>query len=782
VIEGPDGALWGITRFGGWPSKGGVVYKVGKDGRGFQVMHYFGSVTNDGLNPTYGALTIGTNNWIYGTTGFGGRYGAGTVFRMQPDGTGYEVLIEFGGNAGRGPGIVPRCRLVIDAEGVLYGTTMTGLGTIFSLHHDGTNYRVVWQVDTNEAIRVGTFQAGVIVGSDGWLYGTSQTGGLQNPTPGFGDPPTMGTVYRVRRDGSNLEILHLFQGSLADDGYGPRCPLFEASDGKLYGTTVRDGLRASSSQGTVFRLERDGSGYEIIHRFSGGQGTAPHCDLIEGPDGTLYGQTSAEAVFKLAKDGAGFMTWTNSGGSFSGVTLASDGRLYGANFTGVFGLNTDGTGFTWLHRFGTFPPESSPRAPLVLAPNGDLLGTTDNGGRNSNGILFVITEQPNYLRGIDPANPPASPPRQMNGLVAGTDGFLYGTSQAGGSSNLGAIFRIAADGYGLTNLYSFGGGTDGRSPRTGLVSGRDGFLYGTAYLGGSFNRGTIFRIGENGSDYSILRHLGATMPDGQSLLAPLVVGPDQALYGAATGGGSANRGIVFCLKRDGGDYSILRHFLGGNDGASPQGPLLAASDGFLYGTTTGGGEGFGTIFRLRPDGADYQVIYRMRTAVAHGQQPRGPLIEKPRGVLWGCTLMGGTNNAGVLFRARMDGTDYRLLHLFGSGTNDGRGPYGGLTIDAKGWAIGTTMSGGSLNSGTYFRFNPNPIVLRVDPVGLNAVVTWEASDENEPDEVETAVSWLDGQPVWEGFGADIEMDGYHRRSVLPLQAVSQLLFRVKRGP
>jgi uncharacterized repeat protein (TIGR03803 family) len=276
--------------------------------------------------------------------------------------------------------------------------------------------------------------------------------------------------------------------------------------------------------------------------------------------------------------------------------------------------------------------------------------------------------------------------------------------------------------------------------------------------------------------------LGTSTPDGQAIQAALALGPGGVLFGVANGGGSATRGTVFRLERSGSGYSILRHFAGGTDGANPQSPMLTGSDGLLYGTTATGGEGFGTIYRLRPDGGDYQVIYRPRVATTDGSQPRGPLVEKPRGVLWGCTVLAGMNNAGVIFRARTDGTDYRVIHHFGTGTNDGKTPMGGLTLDAAGWLTGTTSAGGAAGVGTIFRFDPNSLVLRIDSVSLNAVITWEGGDNNETDEVETAVGWSNGQPVWEGFGAEIEFDGNRRRSVIPLQAVPQLLFRVKRGP
>jgi uncharacterized repeat protein (TIGR03803 family) len=774
VTEGPDGMLYGTTRLGGLYN-GGTLFRVGKDGREFRMLHVFGPAP-DGIGPTYGRLIFGTNGWLYGVAGLGGSSGYGTVFRLQPDGAGYQTL--YHANSGPDSARTPRGRLWVGDDGSLYGSGQEGV--IFKIDHDGSNYQVVNRARDNPG-PVGTlYQSGVIKGTDGWLYGTTENGGLTNPVVEFGSP-TMGTIFRLQQDGTHYEILYQFKGPTVGGGFAPRAALCEASDGKLYGVCSQGGN--SSFGGTAYRINRDGSGFEEIHRFSP-SGSLPHQapfgDLIEGSDGAIYGQVS-EGVFRMNKDGSDFATIAVvTSDSFSGLTQASDGRLYGTRFDGLYAVNKDGSGFGWLVRFGgSSVSASNSRAPLLLTSTGSLLGTTEAGASGNGGAVFLIETNSSVIRVV--AEPGSTIPagKQPNGLAEGTDGFLYGTTQSGGSNNLGVIFRIdGLLGRDLTNLYHFGGPGDGRVPRVALVSGRDGFLYGVGYLGGMFGRGTIFKIGEGGTGYATLYHFGATNPDGQGVLASLLVGPDGWLYGVANGGGSASRGTVFRLNRDGTGYANLRHFAGGSDGANPQSPLLLGSDGYLYGNTTSGGNGFGTIYRLKPDGSDYRLLYAPTNAL-QGSGLRGPMIEKPRGLLWGCAPRGGTNNSGVVFRALMDGTDYRVAWIFAGGSG-GLVPSGGLTLDRAGWAAGTTAEGGAAGFGTVFRFDPSVVYLRHEIAGENFIVRWEPGPG--VDDVETATEWSAGQPLWQSHAAEIEPDGPMSRAVFPLRAVGQILIRVRRDP
>jgi uncharacterized repeat protein (TIGR03803 family) len=294
LIEGPNGALFGTTRFQGSPANGGTLYTVNKDGSGFRVLHVFAAQPGDGGIPTYAGLAVGTNGLLYGVTDAGGIANYGTIYSIRPDGSDYRTIFHFTAS----DGARPRGQLIVADDGALIGTTFGS--TIFRIEHDGSHFRTLSFAETNGVGSGAAYQAGVIKGSDGWLYGTSEAGGLINPSPEFNDPwGDIGTVYRIQQDGGNYQILHQFQGTLFGDGAFPHGALLEASDGVLYGMTPKGGqyglppFNAERSLGTIFRLNRDGTDYRVLHRFHDDTdaGGGPYHELVEGSDGALYGHT-----------------------------------------------------------------------------------------------------------------------------------------------------------------------------------------------------------------------------------------------------------------------------------------------------------------------------------------------------------------------------------------------------------------------------------------------------------------------------------------------------------
>jgi uncharacterized repeat protein (TIGR03803 family) len=196
-----------------------------------------------------------------------------------------------------------------------------------------------------------------------------------------------------------------------------------------------------------------------------------------------------------------------------------------------------------------------------------------------------------------------------NGLVQGSDGYLYGTTAYGGTNGAGTVFQISTNGA-LTNLYSFTGTNDGAYPSAGLVQGSDGSFYGTTQGGGTNRAGTVFHISANGAFASLYSFSGTN--DGAYPEAALVQGSDGTLYGTTFGtpyyGGSSGNGTVFAVNTNGTGFTTLYRFSVGStnsasvytnsDGANPQAGLLLAGN-TLYGTTSSGGNsGYGTVFSL----------------------------------------------------------------------------------------------------------------------------------------------------------------------------------------
>jgi uncharacterized repeat protein (TIGR03803 family) len=204
---------------------------------------------------------------------------------------------------------------------------------------------------------------------------------------------------------------------------------------------------------------------------------------------------------------------------------------------------------------------------------------------------------------LDGANPDAP-------LVQGSDGYFYGTTPSGGTNGYGTVFKISTNGA-LTSLYSFTGGNDGGNPTAGLVQGSDGNYYGTTQWGGTNDYGTVFKINTNGALTTIYAFGTVTDAYGDRLdgaypEAGLVQGTDGNFYGTTQWGGTNDYGTVFKINTNGALTSLYSFDTdNGTNGANPQAALVQGSDGNFYGTTSGGGvytnqygQGYGTVFRL----------------------------------------------------------------------------------------------------------------------------------------------------------------------------------------
>jgi uncharacterized repeat protein (TIGR03803 family) len=356
LVEGSDGALYGMTTFVASGGDFGSIFKVNKDGSGFTVLHNFEG-GQDGAGPN--GLMRGRDGVLYGTTGGANTdTPGGTVFKIHEDGSGYEVLKRFVGSADVYPdGAGPSGRLVYGSDGVLYGATSGGglyhAGTIFKINTDGSGFLVLHSLNDSLPNPEGFDPSGgVLEGSDGSLYGTAHLGGLA----------PNGTLFKLQKDGSGFRVLWYF------DGYYPGpSSLIQGSDGALYGTTT--GIDGAPEPNSLFKIQLDGSGYTLLGALMPDDGLAPGA-LIQGSDGELY-------------DTAGI----------GGSSWHTDPVLYGSGT--IFRMRTDGTGFQVLKNFNpssaTNPPDGeTPYAGLVQASDGAFYGTTGFGGSAGNGVLFKL--------------------------------------------------------------------------------------------------------------------------------------------------------------------------------------------------------------------------------------------------------------------------------------------------------------------------------------------------------------------------------------------------------
>jgi uncharacterized repeat protein (TIGR03803 family) len=259
---------------------------------------------------------------------------------------------------------------------------------------------------------------------------------------------------------------------------------------------------------------------------------------------------------------------------------------------------------------------------------------------------------------------------------------------------LGQTGRATADT--LKTLHTFAGSPDGSQPYGGLAAGSDGNFYGTTYSGGGSGQGTVFSMTGAGT-LSVIYNFGGAV-DGANPEAGLIQGNDGFLYGTTYGGGASNAGAVFKVGTT-GTLTALHSFTGGADGGNPQAGIVQGSDSNYYGTTSGGGtSGAGTLFVVFPSG-EFVSVYDF-TGGADGANPKAELVQGTDGNLYGTAYGGGASNAGTVFRYSL-ANGLTPLYNF-TGGEDGANPRGTLVEGSDGNFYGTTY-GGANGYGTVFR-------------------------------------------------------------------------------
>ena len=335
-----------------------------------------------------------------------------------------------------------------------------------------------------------------------------------------------------------------------------------------------------------------------ITNFNASLGSDSRSDLVLGPDGLLYGATqlgggvsTTGVVFKVTTSGVitPLVSFTGPGGSQpqGGFSFAPDGQFYGIAYRGgpngygtVWRANTNGGG-TALAGFdaanGAFPIGG-----VTRASDGNFYGTTFSGVfANSFGCVFKLTPGGVMTTLASISNAPPHGKYPYARVTQAGDGHLYGVTHQGGSSELGAVFRVTLGGA-LTTLASFTG-ANGSTPLGGLTLGTDGNLYGVTQLGGSANLGTVFKVTTGGVLSTVASFLNATT-DGSGPVSALVQGTDGNFYGTTTSGGASGDGTVFRITPAGG-MTRLASLSYTATGASPWGKMAFGPDGNLYGTT-----------------------------------------------------------------------------------------------------------------------------------------------------------------------------------------------------
>ena len=600
LVRDRKGNFYGTTTAGG-VSGYGVVFKIDPSGKETVLYTFKG-----GPDGAYPSANVALDPFcdLYGTTTNGGNAvgtaGAGVVFKV--DMSGHEtVLYTFtGGNDGAQPNGVMR-----DLKGELYGTTSgggaSGAGVVFKIEASGHERVLYTFTGGNDG---GYSYAGVTRDRFGNLFGTTNNGGTAG----------VGVVFKVDTSGHET-VLHTFTRGL--EGNQPNTAgVILDPDCNLYGTTS---FNAAGGDGAVYKVDQSGNA-SVVYAFPGNEGGQyPYnAGVIVGADGHLYGTTfyggrhGAGVLYEL--DGKGdetvrytfdFFTDSGYGQPTGSVIRDSAGSFYGTTFIG----QTD-VGF-----------------------GGGVVYKIDAAGHSE--VLH------NFTGGNDGGDP-------YGGVILDSKGNAYGTASEGGTSNDGVVFKIDPSAY-ETVLYSFTGGADGGSPFGSLLRDSAGNLYGTTNGGGASDAGVVFKIEPSGHESVLYTFTGGA--DGGYPLGGLVRDEKGNFYGVTDGGGTAGAGVVFKVDPSGHE-TVLYTFTGGNDGAYPGWVTLARdSAGNLYGTTSGGGtDNAGVVFKV--DTSGHETVLYSFTGGDDGADPYAGVVLGPEGQLYGATPFGGRANVGVVFEIK----------------------------------------------------------------------------------------------------------------------------------
>lgn len=319
----------------------------------------------------------------------------------------------------------------------------------------------------------------------------------------------------------NVSVLHSFNG---EDGDTPKGTMTLVNN-MLYGYTSAGG---SGGKGVIFKIDTSGNGYSVLYNFTDGEdngmGNEPHHDAMLYYNNALYGA----ALY--------------GGSGNNGV---------------IFKINTDGSGYSPVHIFKA---------------------GVDDGAHPHSGVLAV-------------------------------NNVFYGATAEGGKDGRGVIYKMNPDGSDFSVLYSFIKST-GHNPHCRLTLGSDGHtLYGTTKTGGGDGEGVVYGFDLTSSKYTVLHTFQKNKDNGYTTEHGFITRSNNRLFGMTHYGGANDKGIIYSLNEDSSDFKIIHSFGSGEkDGESPYGSLQL-SNGFLYGTTQAGGkDGRGTIFRIDTSGKKYEAI------------------------------------------------------------------------------------------------------------------------------------------------------------------------------
>lgn len=648
--------LWGAAQYGG--QQFGTIYGVVPGDT--VISHQYDLKGTYGSIPEFTKMIQASNGMLYGVIRSGGEsFIDGMLFEYNPVTSVYTKKFDFNvGNVGTHPygGLLeaPNGKLY----GLLYSGGASGLGTLYEF--DPLTSACVIKVNFSGTANGAAPYGSLILASNGLLYGMTTSGGVYSK----------GTVFEYDLTSNTLTKKIDFNPSV--NGSNPYGDLVEASNGKLYGLTKEGG---STGYGTLFEFDISTSILTKKVDFTGlANGKWPYGSLIQAADGYLYGLTS------------------EGGGTTNGTLFRFDISI--DTFTKMMDLPMGGP----VKVMGSF----------MEAQDGKLYGLSFSGGSAGAGVVFSYTTSTNTLTTLASLTGTTGC-RPESTLMQTTDGKIFGLGSAGGFANAGTLFEFDL----LTNVVSpkvhFDYAPDGKYPNCGLVKATNGLFYGTTFGGGlsPTGDGVIFEYNPL-SDVYTRKFSFTNTSTGRQPICQMISATNGKLYGITWYGGSYSQGVLYEFDPVTSVFT-KRHDFAGISGAHPQGSLIQASNGKIYGVTPeGGSSGKGVLFEFNPVTNVYTKRVDLNGTI--GGNAYGRLVQAGDGNLYGIANSGGLSNYGVIFQFNTTTNTYlKKLDLFSSAIGHGS-PFG-MTLGTNGNLYGATYGGGSTMSGQLFEYNFTSNVL-----------------------------------------------------------------------
>lgn len=644
---------YGMTAAGG-TSGTGTIYSITESNTFTKRLDFF---RFDG-GSSKAEVVKASNGKYYGVTEFGGTNGVGVLYSYDPGTNTYAVLVNFStSTSGAGAiGARPYRGLLLAANGRLYGTCTQGginnVGTLFEFNI-GTGVltkRADFDLSTAAAGKGSTPRCRLMQASNALVYGVTQLGGVNG----------RGTLFQFNTSTNAFTKRHDFAALPSLTGGQPFGGLAQAANGLLYGTTQIGGVNGG---GVIYSFNTSTNTYTSVYDFTQATGRFPLAEPVLAPNGLLYGTTSA------------------GGASNIGVIYSYDPV-------------TD----SYLDRYDMAAGTgNNPFSRLLVASNGLLYGTTNQGGTNNGGVVYSFNTSTNaysvvYNLGAGGYSD------SWAGLIEDPAGTVVGVSNAGGASGQGSLFKLVTASGTATELVAFSS-SNGSTPKGRLLMAANGLFYGMTSLGGNADLGVIFSFDPQTNTYTKRFDLNSTIG---SLPQGTFAESGGKLYGVCSNGGTANTGTIIefdpatnaCVKRR--DFALF------NAGNVPENGLFKANNGKLYGTTsTGAANGLGALFEYIPSTNTLTKLADF--SLANGSKPLADLMQASNGLLYGTCSLNGEFAKGSLFSFNPTSNTFTRLYSFDG--IQGATPAGDLVQAANGNLYGTYQEDGQGFSGGIYSWD-----------------------------------------------------------------------------